>query len=164
METTIYLYRDLCLEHRKHFFYNLGLSKNRMAQLSKDAKTKSQQAQNNYTVQKEFKLFFCHKQGWLNWQHAGLRSQRSKFKPHLGQISMNKFVYEPLPLKKNCKSPVEECGISMTEGIRSPPFPSMPSIQTSPKLKPFNQLISPSFLNQLKLIHMPLVEGLYDHK
>ena len=49
-------------------FYNLGLSKNRMAQqLSKDAKTKSQHVKNNYTVQKEFKLFFCHKQGWLNW-------------------------------------------------------------------------------------------------
>ena len=28
----------------------------------------------------------ANKQGWLNWQCASLRSQRSKFKPRLGQI------------------------------------------------------------------------------
>ena len=26
------------------------------------------------------------KQGWLNWQHAGLCAKRSEFKPRLGQI------------------------------------------------------------------------------
>ena len=30
------------------------------------------------------------------------------------------------------------CGVYMTEGIRSPPFPSMPSMQTFPEPKPFN--------------------------
>ena len=30
-------------------------------------------------------------QGWLNWLHNGLQTQRSKFKPRLGQISMNQL-------------------------------------------------------------------------
>ena len=36
-------------------------------------------------------ILLANKQGWLNWLHAGLQSQRSEFKPHLGQISVNKF-------------------------------------------------------------------------
>ena len=31
------------------------------------------------------------KEGWLEWYHDGLRTQRYEFEPRLGQISMNKF-------------------------------------------------------------------------